>query len=554
MDMKRFFLYFIVIAALALAGCGGGGNGPAAPPPPPPPPPPGPSAIDLSGLLMGFGLTADDVGDHEIAAGQSMDVGNATFTCPAGAGCTVTVAMADDGTITATSTGGQVTASPSPAAQMAYEAKQEEDKKAALAKGMGIAMALQTPNGPVPGRGTGDSTTMPVAVTRATTGDAKIKLSVVDPTDAAATVDFADADDITRSTPPAITGWMGETQSRTAAGTTDMVTVYTDIKNATPQKLEYAAGAIPDPGTAGNLIILEDQEGAYSNADDTEIKGTVNGIAGTFTCDTGCTAITTLGDSATAEQDKNTVTVNLGAGWSFESDENVERVATQDPDYLYFGYWLQDEGDNDFAFNTFFGGNAGFTLADALVTETTADTGSTAFTAVESKAVYTGSAAGKYVEKTLAVQGGEAVPVAIAGDYFTADASLTAYFGQTPNVAENMQNTIRGTISNFKNSNGDDVNFRITLEAIDFGDTTNQGDQSTSPGSFMNGTVAGIHGSGSDITQTLEGAAGGGWKGQFFGAVGTGDNAGLTKPTGVAGDFQAHFNDAHVVGAFGATR
>ena len=27
MDMKRFFLYFITIAALALAGCGGGGGG-----------------------------------------------------------------------------------------------------------------------------------------------------------------------------------------------------------------------------------------------------------------------------------------------------------------------------------------------------------------------------------------------------------------------------------------------------------------------------------------------------------------------------------------------
>ena len=26
MDMKRFFLYFITIAALALAGCGGGGS------------------------------------------------------------------------------------------------------------------------------------------------------------------------------------------------------------------------------------------------------------------------------------------------------------------------------------------------------------------------------------------------------------------------------------------------------------------------------------------------------------------------------------------------
>ena len=32
MDMKRFFLYFIAIAALALAGCGGnGGKGPGMP-------------------------------------------------------------------------------------------------------------------------------------------------------------------------------------------------------------------------------------------------------------------------------------------------------------------------------------------------------------------------------------------------------------------------------------------------------------------------------------------------------------------------------------------
>ena len=31
MDMKRFFLYFITIAALALAGCGGGGSGSSGP-------------------------------------------------------------------------------------------------------------------------------------------------------------------------------------------------------------------------------------------------------------------------------------------------------------------------------------------------------------------------------------------------------------------------------------------------------------------------------------------------------------------------------------------
>ena len=55
MDMKRFFLYASVIAALALAGCGGnggngmagGGNGNGNGNGTPPPPPPGPTVADL---------------------------------------------------------------------------------------------------------------------------------------------------------------------------------------------------------------------------------------------------------------------------------------------------------------------------------------------------------------------------------------------------------------------------------------------------------------------------------------------------------------------------
>ena len=533
MDMKRFFLYAIVIAALALAGCGGGGNG-TTPVDPGPVDPPPPMSYDVT-VPADVMLSAADM----MPFTGTMTVGDVTFTCPSGSTCTLT--QADDGTIS--STGGQVTA----AFSQDYNDRMDA---AALAKGMGIATALATPNGPVPAGSTDAAAAggpTGVKVERATTGTPKITLTLADGDDADSLPDlFAAADDITRSMPPALTGWMGQTQSRTVAGTTDMVTVYTDIKNATPQKLKYsdATGAtvIPDPATTGNLIVLEDQEGDYSNDDGTEIKGTVNGIAGTFTCaGDSCTAVATLGTGATPGQDANTVTTALAVGWSFESDENIESQATQDPDYLYFGYWLQDEGDNDFAFNTFFGGAAQFTPPNALLTNTDA-----AFTAVESKAVYNGGAAGKYVEKTLAIQGGTAEPVAIAGDYFTADAQLTAYFGTSTDVPSNMHNTIRGTISDFKNSSGDDVNFRINLESIDFSTTTD--------GSFTGGEVAGIHGSGSDITQTLEGTAGGGWKGQFFGpAAETGAEA-TTRPTGVAGDFQAHFNDAHVVGAFGATR
>ena len=566
MDMKRFFLYFIVIAALALAGCGGNGGGtpttmepdmcPSGQTGTPPncvTPPPPMAAVDLSGLLMGFGLTADDAGTHEIAAGASMDVGNVTFSCPAG-GMSCSVEVAADGT--ATSTGGQATASPSAAAQMAYDAQKEEERKAALAKGMGIAMALQASTGPVP---TAPATgTVPVKVTRATTGDAKIELFVAD-TAGTATVDFADDDDITRSAPPAITGWMGETQSRTDEDeeTTDMVTVYTDIKNAKPQKLKYGAGVtdgagtdvpIPTPG-AGTQIVLDDDETDYNTGrtdgeDDESVTGTVNGIPGTFTCTTAaCTVAFVDGDQAGRA---DTTVATFTGEWLFESDENIESQATQDQDYLYFGYWLQDQGDNDFAFNTFFGGNTPFTIAGSDLI------GAQTFTAAESRAVYNGSAAGKYVEKTLAIVGGKAEAVAIAGDYFTADARLTAYFGTTDNVAVTMQNTIRGTISNFKNSNGDDVGFTINLNAIDFGAAASgtEPGSGTTAGTFINGTVAGVHRMNDGIAQSTSGE----WEGQFFGPAGTGTNAAQTMPTGVAGDFQAHFDDGHVVGAFGATR
>ena len=52
-------------------------------------------------------------------------------------------------------------------------------------------------------------------------------------------------------------------------------------------------------------------------------------------------------------------------GWTFKSDDYVESVATQDADYMYFGYWLQspdDDATDDYSFATFFGGPAGCSL------------------------------------------------------------------------------------------------------------------------------------------------------------------------------------------------
>ena len=119
MDMKRFFLYFMVIAALALAGCGGNGGGTTTPPVVTPDPMD--VAIDLSGLLAGYMDLGDDM-TYTIKAGASMDVGDAKFTCAAGgADCTVTV---KDNKATYVDTGGMVTAM---ASQAAMDAKDTAD-------------------------------------------------------------------------------------------------------------------------------------------------------------------------------------------------------------------------------------------------------------------------------------------------------------------------------------------------------------------------------------------------------------------------------------------
>ena len=316
MDMKRFFLYAIAIAALALAGCGGGNGGmPPAGPGGGDPPPPMTHDIDLGELLMGF--MDVPAGDYEIAAGGSMNVGDATIQpCPAGGmGCSVTVA--EDGT--ATSTGGAATASPSPAAMVAYEKKKAEDKKAAedakkaaLAKGMGIAMALESPTPAAAGNGL----PVGVTVTRATTGAPKIALTVTD--DGATTDDdaddgdrFAAADDITMSVPPAITGWMGQTQTRSGKETTDMVTTYTNIKNATPKNLEATStDSGLTLGEQGHTAVLNDDKRNFD--EDAAFAGSFRGHAGSFTCTEadGCTVNFVPSANLQTGQDPNTVAYN----------------------------------------------------------------------------------------------------------------------------------------------------------------------------------------------------------------------------------------------------
>ncbi len=98
-EMKLTSILIILLFAFTLAACGGGGGSSRTPEVVMPMTYP----VDLGGSMLADGTQA---GEHMIPADGSMDIGDITFTCPAGNACTLTINA--DGT--ATSTGGMVTA------------------------------------------------------------------------------------------------------------------------------------------------------------------------------------------------------------------------------------------------------------------------------------------------------------------------------------------------------------------------------------------------------------------------------------------------------------
>ena len=135
MDMKRFFLYAIVIAALALAGCGGNGGGGGdmtggggtTPPEPTQPPQPTPDEMALKDardaamaaymMAMGYVNSAKDY----VAMGNAMKYADMAKGASDMAAAATTVAMAEE-------------------YQMKAEMYRDNAKKAAMMRGLGITM------------------------------------------------------------------------------------------------------------------------------------------------------------------------------------------------------------------------------------------------------------------------------------------------------------------------------------------------------------------------------------------------------------------------------
>ena len=163
---------------------------------------------------------------------------------------------------------------------------------------------------------------------------------------------------------------------------------------------------------------------------------------------------------------------------------------------------------------------------------------------LEGAATYKGPATGKYVRKEFDANGN---PEHLYGGQFTATAELNAYF-VGDDVAANKHNRIEGMITTFMdNDEMIDERWKVMLNMAPY--------DSAATGLSSAGEFSGT----TSTSDDEEGMSSGNWHGQFFGEVildtddaTTGNQSKL--PSGVAGEFNGHFTNGHVLGAFGATQ
>ena len=292
----------------------------------------------------------------------------------------------------------------------------------------------------------------------------------------------------------------------------------------------YSAPNFPEVGDqVKSYTTLDDPETDEDESDESTFAGMFNTVPGMYSC-------TTNNDDpcgATADKEGNLLT--LTGMWTFTPTDTEYKIqgVVADADHLYYGYWLKtepgDDGD-EYTFQAFSGGMVDFVQGSVEN--------------VTGKASYSGTAAGRYVEKSDFDQAGNG-RVAVTGA-FTARAKLTANFNAGSAVAVNDHYSISGTVDRFVNEeSGEGLSsvagdaWVVNLKTATFGDRDTGTGVVTSHTNDWSGVAQGTGNAGT-------------WSGQFFGPA---DDEGDTiQPSGVAGEFAAHFNNGHVAGAFGAEK
>ena len=332
-----------------------------------------------------------------------------------------------------------------------------------------------------------------------------------------------------------IGGWADTVYERTTeSDSTDTFVVYSNKGEPTPTAFDMVHALDGD----GSLVLDSSNVGLVSGVaefpsavnqvdvpfmDDDEFTGMFDGAPGTYTCVSMCTLST----------DSDAELVAVGGQWSFTPDDDEFLVPVDDTDYVHFGYWLNEtevDGEPVYMAAPVAGGTAESPISDVQ--------------SLEGSATYAGAATGLYVIRTFTLDGEIQNR---AGGQFTADATLTAYFGGD-DVAVNKHYSIVGTIEDFGDQHGSpiDSSWSVELEAALFG---------SQPGAVLTGTNGNVFSGATEGDQGMAGA----WSGRFFGPVAV-DNDDTTPgrqstfPSAVAGSFDAAFTNGAVIGSFGAEK
>ena len=272
---------------------------------------------------------------------------------------------------------------------------------------------------------------------------------------------------------------------------------------------------------------------------ESKFSGTFRGVPGSYACGN---AECTIEQSVAGGVQVTAGTLTFTPTKTVNDTQDAHAIAGADPDtdFISFGYWMQDTGSK-YGVSTFSGGSMPYGGASLIGTE---------LNALQGTATYEGSATGLYARKDLAVVEGKVVGTPAEAGQFSADVELTAHFNNVANPAVNGSNeisakeafSISGMVDNFQSADGKISDWSLMLNST----SLRQGDSDAYTGEFTGMTGAG----------NMQGE----WKGALFGesdagqTADTDDTAATVYPSSVTGEFTGHFEDGHVIGAFGATR
>ena len=287
------------------------------------------------------------------------------------------------------------------------------------------------------------------------------------------------------------------------ATTSEAVTV---VNSGTGNHLSYITGLRPANGITRT----------YSDED--TVMGTLQGAAGTFTCAAG------TGNTCQAAVTPDGSDFTLTSVWYFTPDAGAMRQVPN-ADYMWFGFWKNTSDDDDMTVD----------VEAIFGSSMTGSVHSGAVDALHGTASYSGMATGKYVRKAFSPDGDVEH---LWGGQFTADANLSVAFGGNT-IPEADRLMVEGNITDFMDGDGQEIDSGWTVKLQAAALTAATGGESIFEG----------------MTEGDASADAGNYQGGLYGTA-TAGATGVPQviPAGIAGEFNGHFTNGHVLGGFAATK